>query len=87
MSITLRNADVETLHSEIRAADATYGPFSSTHEGYGVLAEEVAELLDAIRVNDPEAIREESIQVAAVAMRIAGSLQFALTRKRSFAGE
>lgn len=59
------------LGKEMRQAEDKYGPFHSTHEGYGVLAEEVAELLDAIRSNNPEDIQGEAIQVAAVAMRIA----------------
>ena len=43
--------------------------YHSTHEGYGVLAEEVAELLDAIRANDIRSCRDEAVQVAAVAVR------------------
>lgn len=57
--------------AEAEVATARYGPFRSTHEGYGVLAEETAELLDAIRANDLDAIRAEAIQVAAVALRLA----------------
>ena len=46
------------------------------HEAYGVLAEEVAELFDAIRMKqgDPHRANEieaEAIDVAAVALRIA----------------
>ena len=59
------------LGKEMRQAQDKYGPFHSTHEGYGVLAEEVAELLDAIRSNNQEDIQGEAIQVAAVALRIA----------------
>ena len=40
------------LGKEMRQAQDKYGPFHSTHEGYGVLAEEVAELRDAIRSNN-----------------------------------
>jgi NTP pyrophosphatase (non-canonical NTP hydrolase) len=59
------------VSAEMSRADARYGPFTSTHEAYGVLAEEMAELLDAIRSNKLESVREEAIQVAAVAMRLA----------------
>ena len=52
-------------------AEERYGPFTSAHEGYGVLAEEVAELLEAIRSGRLESVRAEAIQVAAVAMRLA----------------
>lgn len=48
-----------------------FGPYTSSHEAYGVIAEEVAELLDAIRGNDMDAIRKEAIQVAAVAYKLA----------------
>jgi NTP pyrophosphatase (non-canonical NTP hydrolase) len=63
------------LQAEIARADARYGPFRSSHEGYGVLAEEVAELLDAIRANDAPSIVREATQVAAVAMRLAESMR------------
>jgi NTP pyrophosphatase (non-canonical NTP hydrolase) len=62
------------LNNEINRASARFGPFKSSHEGYGVLAEEVAELLDAIRANDAPSIIREAIQVAAVAMRLAEAL-------------
>lgn len=71
------------LGKEMRQAQDKYGPFHSTHEGYGVLAEEVAELLDAIRSNRPEHIRVEAIQVAAVAMRIVHALNDDPFRVRS----
>lgn len=78
------NAD-EGLHQvmgeacdEAQRAQSTYGDFSSMHEAYGVLAEEVAELFDAVRMKQSrvnvaraEAIRLEALQVAAVALRIA----------------
>lgn len=62
--------DLEGIVDEIRRADVRYGRFRSTHEAYGVLAEEMAELLDAIRENDIDAIRQEARQVAAIAMRL-----------------
>lgn len=65
-------ADVE---DEIVAATEKYGPFMSTHEGYGVLAEEVAELLEAIRANAMESVRSEAIQVSAVAARLAACVR------------
>lgn len=62
--------------SEAGEAQESYGDFASMHEAYGVLAEEVVELFEAVRLNQgrPErrkAIRHEAIQVAAVALRIA----------------
>ena len=69
--------------AERKVAENRYGPFASTHEGYGVLAEEMAELLDAIRANDKQAIIHEAVQVSAVAFRIATSLEHAATAARS----
>ena len=60
----------QELDDEIQRADAKYGPFHSTHEAYGVLAEEMAELLEAIRSNFANDIDEEAMQVAAVAIRL-----------------
>ena len=57
--------------TEARQAEFIYGPPTSAHEAYGVLAEEMAELLDAIRANDLDAIRAEAVQVSAVALRLA----------------
>jgi hypothetical protein len=49
--------------------------YNSAHEGYAVLLEEVDELWDEVKVNqkrrDLEKMRQEAIQVAAVAMRFA----------------
>jgi NTP pyrophosphatase (non-canonical NTP hydrolase) len=55
----------EAVYSENR-----YGDFKSTHEAYGVLAEEVSELLESIRANKYCEIAEEARQVSAVALRL-----------------
>jgi hypothetical protein len=66
------------IEDEAVAAESKFGDFASMHEAYGVLAEEVAELFEAIRLKQddvgtrrPTQIRAEAIQVAAVALRIA----------------
>jgi NTP pyrophosphatase (non-canonical NTP hydrolase) len=59
------------IEAEADAASEKYGAFASTHEAFGVLAEEMSELLDAIRANNLESVRAEAIQVSAVAMRLA----------------
>lgn len=58
------------VRGEVERSNERYGPFKSTHEGYGVLAEEMLELLTAIKSNRKNDIDEEAMQVAAVAMRI-----------------
>ena len=65
------DAVMRELSEEMVDAQTRYGPFASSHEGYGVLMEEVAELLDAIRANRPALVAHEAIQVAAVALRLA----------------
>ena len=56
---------------EITIATNRYGDYASVQEAYGVLAEEMAELLDAIHANASESVRAEAIQIAAVATRLA----------------
>lgn len=59
-----------------RAKEKHPGDFHSLHEGYGVLKEEVDELWDEIKRNKRVLadVREEAIQVAAMALRIASEL-------------
>jgi hypothetical protein len=66
----------DSVRREADTAQRRYGDFASMHEAYGVLAEEMAELFEAVRLRQenaerPIAIRREAIQIAAVAMRIA----------------
>ena len=77
-TMTVDAVDSELLGEALaRAADAQkqYGDFASMHEGYGVLAEEMAELLDAVRMRQSSlraaAIATEALDIAAVALRIA----------------
>ena len=60
---------VREVLSELDRATALHGPFHSAHEGWAVLLEEVEELWDEIKANDPVKARKECIQVAAMAIR------------------
>lgn len=62
---------INDVRAEADRAHKKYGPFKSSHEGFGVLAEEIDELLTAIRHGSIDDIQEEAIQVSAVALRIA----------------
>lgn len=58
-----------------RALDLHPAPQSSAHEGFAVLAEEVDELWDAVKMRQSDTqrlsmIRKEAIQVAAMAIRL-----------------
>jgi NTP pyrophosphatase (non-canonical NTP hydrolase) len=61
---------MEAILDECMEAAEKYGSFASTHEAFGVLAEEVMELLHAIRKNNVEAIIHEATQVASVCIRL-----------------
>lgn len=71
------------VEAEIAHADARWGRLASSHEGYGVLAEEMSELLDAIRANNLPQITKEAVQVAAVALRLARECGLSEFRLRS----
>lgn len=64
----------EEVRRELVRARSRYGKFRGAHEGWGVLAEEWIELQLAIIANDPQAIRKEAIQVAAMATSIVADL-------------
>ena len=71
-----RESTLGAIRFEADEAQAKYGDFASAHEAYGVLAEEVTELFEGVRMSQlssacPEVIRREAVQVAAVALRIA----------------
>jgi hypothetical protein len=57
---------------ELRRATSLFGPMASPHEGWAVIAEEVAELWEAIRAKGPavgQNIWDEAVQVAAMGLR------------------
>ena len=61
------------IAAEVVSAEAKWPPLNSAHEAYAVLAEEVDELWDHVKMNqkrrDLAAMRKEAIQVAAMAVR------------------
>ena len=61
--------------AEVSRARSKWPPFNSAHEGFAILLEEVDELKAHVWTNqknrDLKAMREEAIQVAAMALRIA----------------
>lgn len=65
------NSVIDKIVKEADSAHSIYGSFCSTHEALGVLEEEYRELKDAIHANQQEDVYEESVQVAAVAYRLA----------------
>lgn len=54
--------------AELARARSIHAPMNTAHEGYAVLLEEVDELWDAIKGDGD--IREEAVQVAAMAIRL-----------------
>jgi len=61
------------LNDELNAALKKFPKMNSYHEGYAVILEELDELWEEVKKNptvrDPNAVRAEAIQVAAMACR------------------
>jgi hypothetical protein len=66
-------AALKAVKKEVQRAMCLHQPLHSAHEAYGVLLEEVDELWDEVKKNsktrDAMLMREEAIQVAAMAVR------------------
>lgn len=64
---------LETIRDEVLWAESKFAPMNSAHEAYAVLYEEVDELWDHVKTNqkrrDIAAMRQEAVQVAAMAIR------------------
>ena len=54
-------------------AERRYGPFTSTHEALGVMAEEWDELRTAVHSNSLDVMAKEAEDVAAAALRFAAA--------------
>ena len=68
------NIVINKIKKEYLRAVNKFGAFHNAHEGYAVLLEEVDELWENVKLNQTiftrdEAMREEAIQVAAMAIR------------------
>lgn len=64
--------DVEDgIHSRLMAADSTYGRPASAHEMLGVIAEEYAELIEAVRSGKSGGVEWEALDLAAACIRLA----------------
>lgn len=70
------------IAERIDAAERRYGDFASTHEALGVLLEEFDELRRAVHSNALESVREECLDIAAVALRMADQCRNAEPFKR-----
>lgn len=71
------------LRAEMDRAYLRYGEFASSHEALGVLTEEYHELIEAIQGNRVDRMRQEALQVAAVALRFAEACEDSGFRRRS----
>lgn len=61
---------MQAVDAEYHRAVSLHGSFSSTHEGYAIIKEEVDELWDGVKKNDDKKLlKEEAIQIAAMAIR------------------
>lgn len=73
MSETLMTSALLDVENEVRRASAMHPPFSSAHEAYAVILEELdefkAEVWKRKSFRDRQKMREELTQVAAMAVR------------------
>ncbi len=64
---------LDEIYEEYLRASGRYDPFHSAHEGYAVILEELdelkAEVFKKFQVRNTVRMREEAIQVAAMAVR------------------
>lgn len=60
---------VAAVTREVTRQEDKFQPFHSKHEMYGVLSEEVYELLQALHANQHEQFMKEAKQCAAVCIR------------------
>jgi len=62
---------VDEVCAELIRAVGRHPTFASSHEGWAVMREEMDELWDEVRKrnSDPDRMRAEAIQVAAMAIR------------------
>ncbi len=67
--MSARGNYLEVVREELARATAKFKPFTSAHEGFAILKEEVDEMWDEIKANNIVAARIEAIQVAAMALR------------------
>lgn len=64
---------VTAIVNEVERAEQLHKPINSLHEGYAVIAEEMDEFWDQVKLRsekrDPVAVRTELIQTAAMCVR------------------
>ncbi len=63
------------IDQRIADADRLYGPPTSAHELLGVIAEEYAELIDAIRSGKIMSVQWEAMDLAAACLRLADACE------------
>lgn len=66
------SAEIEReIDQRIDRANGRYGPPASAHEMLGVIAEEYAELIEAVRSGKSGGVEWEALDLAAAAIRLA----------------
>lgn len=81
---------IDELNAEFDRATTKFPPLNSAHEGHGVIAEEWYELCNEIykKQSDPSrsaGMREEAIQIAAMAIRFLHDLKLRSFKSRHLA--
>ena len=63
------------VRDELARAVRKFPAFNSGHEGYAVILEEMDELFEEVRANNPAKAHAEAVQVAAMAIRFLTDLK------------
>jgi hypothetical protein len=75
LELALRTGQYDVASQIGQAIEQHPDPYHSPHEALGILAEELYEVLMAIHKRDLVNVREELLQIAAVATRAASQLE------------
>lgn len=71
-------AACEEIAQEALLARMHFPPFNSAHEGYAVIAEELDELWDDVKLNNIEHSIASAVQVGAMAVRYIADMRMKL---------
>lgn len=81
------NHIVQEVLRELQSAVEKYKPFNSAHEGFSIMNEEVDEMWDEVKKDDPERAIEEAIQVAAMAIRFIKDIRTNRNLNKPYSGQ
>jgi glutamyl-tRNA reductase len=83
---TLDSIGIAAVAAELVHARSLHAPMNSAHEAYSVILEELEEFWEEVKKKrqsrDPEKMRRELIQIAAMAIRASSDLSLTVTSEK-----